>query len=187
MTERLEVPAGPDVVRILPRVEAALAGRATLVPHAEGTPAPDLGDERPNADTALVIGTSGSTGDPKYALLTADNLRSSAEATHRILGGTGSWLLAMPAHHVAGFHQAPGHQRVAAPRTLPVAVGAPHVLLVDVERLARGAAGHQVQCLQLELVHRPRHAGGVDVAAHQQEIGALLEDYGVPLFEGDDE
>jgi O-succinylbenzoic acid--CoA ligase len=101
--ESVEVPAGRDVLRILDRVEAALDGRATLVPHGEGTPPPDLGDARPNADTALVIGTSGSTGSPKYALLTADNLRSSAEATHRILGGRGSWLLAMPAHHIAGF------------------------------------------------------------------------------------
>ncbi len=103
MIESVEVPAGPDVLSILDRVEAALDGRTTLVPHGEGTPAPELGEERPNADTALVIGTSGSTGTPKYALLTAANLRSSAAATHRILGGTGSWLLAMPAHHVAGF------------------------------------------------------------------------------------
>ena len=103
MTEFVEVPSGPDVLGLLPRVEAALHGRATIVPHGEGTPAPDLGGEEPNADVALVIGTSGSTGDPKRALLTADNLRSSAEATHRILGGIGSWLLAMPAHHVAGF------------------------------------------------------------------------------------
>jgi O-succinylbenzoic acid--CoA ligase len=101
--ECLEVPAGPEVLGVLDRVEAALEGRATLVPHGEGAPRPALGDAEPNADTVLVIGTSGSTGSPKYALLTADNLRSSAEATHRILGGPGSWLLAMPAHHVAGF------------------------------------------------------------------------------------
>jgi O-succinylbenzoic acid--CoA ligase len=101
--ECLEVPAGPVVLGVLARVEAALEGRATLVPHGERAPRPALGDAEPNADTVLVIGTSGSTGSPKYALLTADNLRSSAEATHRILGGPGSWLLAMPAHHVAGF------------------------------------------------------------------------------------
>ena len=27
---------------------------------------------------------------------------ASADATHQVLGGTGQWLLAMPAHHIAG-------------------------------------------------------------------------------------
>lgn len=102
MVEFVEVPSGRGVVRLLDRVHAALEGRTTLVPHPPGTPPPVL-PEQPNADTALVIGTSGSTGDPKLAQLTADNLRSSAVATHRILGGPGSWLLAISAHHVAGF------------------------------------------------------------------------------------
>lgn len=52
---------------------------------------------------ALAIGTSGSTGRPKRALLTAEALRRSAAATHQWLGGSGAWLLAMPAHHIAGL------------------------------------------------------------------------------------
>lgn len=52
---------------------------------------------------ALVVGTSGSTGPAKLAMLTRDNLVSSATATHETLGGPGSWLLAMPAHHIAGL------------------------------------------------------------------------------------
>jgi o-succinylbenzoate---CoA ligase len=52
---------------------------------------------------ALVVGTSGSTGAPKRALLTASALRASARATHDRVGGPGQWLLAMPAHHVAGL------------------------------------------------------------------------------------
>ncbi len=51
---------------------------------------------------ALVVSTSGSTGEPKRALLTAASLTTSADATHERLGGAGQWLLAMPAHHVAG-------------------------------------------------------------------------------------
>jgi len=39
----------------------------------------------------------------KRALLTADNLTSSATATHDVLGGPGGWLLALPAHHIAGL------------------------------------------------------------------------------------
>lgn len=53
-------------------------------------------------DVALVAATSGTTGTPKGALLTAAALRASAAATHDRLGGPGSWLLALPPHHIAG-------------------------------------------------------------------------------------
>ncbi len=36
-------------------------------------------------------------------MLTRDNLVASVTSTHRVLGGDGTWLLAMPAHHVAGL------------------------------------------------------------------------------------
>lgn len=52
---------------------------------------------------ALVVATSGTTGTPKGAMLSARALRASADATHRRLGGPGSWLLALPAHHIAGL------------------------------------------------------------------------------------
>ncbi len=54
-------------------------------------------------DVALVVTTSGTTGAPKGALLTAAALRASASATHRRLGGPGRWLLAIPAYHIAGL------------------------------------------------------------------------------------
>ena len=60
-------------------------------------------DEPIDARTALVLATSGSTGTPKGALLSAAALRASAEATHERLGGPGTWLLALPAEHVAGM------------------------------------------------------------------------------------
>ena len=56
-----------------------------------------------SADIALVVPTSGSTGEPHGALLTAENLTSSAEATHERLGGPGRWLLALPLTHIAGI------------------------------------------------------------------------------------
>ncbi|MET0190753.1 MAG: o-succinylbenzoate--CoA ligase [Pseudonocardia sediminis] len=55
------------------------------------------------ADVAVVVATSGSTGEPKYVALTADALRASARATEARLGGPGRWLLTLPAEHVAGI------------------------------------------------------------------------------------
>ncbi|EWT05002.1 AMP-dependent synthetase [Intrasporangium chromatireducens Q5-1] len=102
----LPVPAGPDVLSILPALEDALAGRGAVLPYAaDGPPpvvAPHGAAELPER-LAVAIGTSGSTGRPKHALLTADNLAASADATHSVLGGVGSWLLTMPAHHIAGL------------------------------------------------------------------------------------
>ena len=54
-------------------------------------------------DVALVVATSGSTGVPKGALLTAHNLVSGADATHARLGGPRPWLCALPAHNIAGL------------------------------------------------------------------------------------
>lgn len=54
-------------------------------------------------DVAVVVSTSGTTGTPKGAMLTAAALVASATATHERLGGPGRWLLALPAYHVAGL------------------------------------------------------------------------------------
>jgi o-succinylbenzoate---CoA ligase len=74
---------------------------ARLDPLQPGTPLLDGEDD--DADpTALVVATSGSTGEPKGVLLPASALRASAAATHHRLGGPGTWLLALPPHHIAG-------------------------------------------------------------------------------------
>ena len=57
----------------------------------------------PAAGIALMVRTSGSTGDAKGVLLSAFALRTSATATHRRLGGPGRWLLALPVRHIAGL------------------------------------------------------------------------------------
>ena len=54
-------------------------------------------------DITLVVPTSGSTGIPKGALLSTAAVLAGAAATHARLGGPGSWLLALPAHHIAGL------------------------------------------------------------------------------------
>ncbi len=91
-------------------LDAALRGATALLP----VPADDarhrdllttaLRAGQPIADDiAVVVSTSGTTGTPKGAQLSATALIAGATATHRRLGGSGSWLLALPAHHVAGL------------------------------------------------------------------------------------
>jgi o-succinylbenzoate---CoA ligase len=91
----------------LPALERVLDGRdsALVAVAAENESAPpalgvgaDIDD-----DVALVVTTSGTTGVPKGAMLTAAALTASASATHGRLGGPGSWLLALPAYHIAGL------------------------------------------------------------------------------------
>ena len=53
-------------------------------------------------DVALVVPTSGTTGTPKGAM-SPRPLIASASATHDRLGGPGTWLLALPTHHIAGI------------------------------------------------------------------------------------
>lgn len=87
-----------------------LDGRASVLPVPAEDPdraallttALRAGEEIDDA-VAVVLCTSGTTGPPKGALLTAGALAASAEATHLRLGGPGRWLLALPAYHVAGF------------------------------------------------------------------------------------
>jgi O-succinylbenzoic acid--CoA ligase len=55
-----------------------------------------------DADTAVVISTSGSTGEAKGVEISRTALRASADATHARLGGPGSWLLATPAQYIGG-------------------------------------------------------------------------------------
>lgn len=50
-----------------------------------------------------MVSTSGTTGTPKGAQLSAAALVAGANATHDRLGGPGNWLLALPAYHVAGL------------------------------------------------------------------------------------
>lgn len=65
-------------------------------------PQPRLSDAAVPPGTALVLRTSGSTGNPREVALSAAALRASAEATHERLGGPGRWLLVLPPTHVAG-------------------------------------------------------------------------------------
>ncbi|HEY1973950.1 MAG TPA: AMP-binding protein [Pseudonocardia sp.] len=88
-----------EVAGLADAVASALDGGPAVLPYERV--APEVGGE-PAVGVALLIETSGSTGAAKRVMLSSAALRASAAATHRRLGGPGRWLLALPAHHVAG-------------------------------------------------------------------------------------
>jgi O-succinylbenzoic acid--CoA ligase len=55
------------------------------------------------ADAAVVVPTSGSTGAPKGVILSRAAIRASVEAMRTRLGGAGDWALALPTHYIAGL------------------------------------------------------------------------------------
>lgn len=101
-------------------------------------------------DVAVVVSTSGTTGTPKGALLSADTLRASATATHSRLGGEGRWLLALPAYHIAGLQVL---VRSTLAGTTPVTVPAsfdPHELPSAVAALGSGRRYASLVAVQLD-------------------------------------
>ncbi|MEU3009881.1 o-succinylbenzoate--CoA ligase [Nocardia asteroides] len=105
------MPTGSGVGEVLPHLRQALDGNGPAwlpIPTTDRREARRLSDAlKPgdpiDDDVALVVTTSGTTGIPKGALLGAEALRASGNATHDRLGGPGSWLLALPTHHIAGI------------------------------------------------------------------------------------
>jgi o-succinylbenzoate---CoA ligase len=89
-----------SVRRLADALAEALHGGPAVLPVGPGSPAQVGG--RPAAGTAVVIMTSGSTGTSKLVMLPSGALHASAKATADRLGGQASWLLALPAEHVAG-------------------------------------------------------------------------------------
>jgi len=99
------VPAG-DPLHLLTELRLALSatGDALLpVPSSENGTGTGPGGIGPvPRRVAVVIETSGSTAAPKRVMLSTDALLASAAASSVALGGDGQWLLALPAHYIAG-------------------------------------------------------------------------------------
>jgi len=102
------VPGTPDAV--LSALTAVLEGKGQpFAPLPEDPAAAErvrraaAPDQPLEDDCAVVLTTSGSSGEPKGVLLSRDALIASAEATHERLGGPGQWLLPMKPYFVGGL------------------------------------------------------------------------------------
>ena len=166
MTRAVRVIGSGEPEQIFVALRDALGGGgAAVVPRDEAArPASDDDDARAawpqTGDTvpqnvALVIETSGSTGSPKRVALSADALLASAAASAGAMGGQGQWLLALPAHYVAGAQVL---VRSIAAETEPVVYGGGHF---DARRFAERAG---------ELTHDLRYVSLVPV-----QLGRLVE------------
>ena len=81
----------------------------------------------------IVVRTSGSTGEPKQAVLSHEAVLASARATHERLGGPGRWLLDLPVNGIAGLQVL---VRSALAGTDPVVVSEHDDLETAIEELA---------------------------------------------------
>ncbi|MBD8585114.1 AMP-binding protein [Frigoribacterium sp. CFBP 8766] len=86
---------------VLEALREALAGGPAVAPRTDDHVPADLAATVPQP-VALVVETSGSSGVPKRVMLPADAVLAGAAAADGALGGPGQWVLALPAHYVAG-------------------------------------------------------------------------------------
>lgn len=107
----LPMPTGSGLGDVIPHLREVLEGNGPAwlpIPTSDRREARRLSDalspgELIDDEAALVVTTSGTTGVPKGAMLSSAALRASGTATHDRLGGPGTWLLALPTHHIAGI------------------------------------------------------------------------------------
>ena len=157
------------------------ASHAVLVPHAAGDDgAAVVGVLRSRlrravpANTAVVLQTSGSTtGTGHLVALAGESLVASARATEQRLAGPGQWLLAVPAHHVAGLQVL---VRSVVAGTTPVVLDTTHGF--DPRELASAVASMRpdvpgyLSLVPTQLVRVLE--GGDDVVAPLRRLAAIL-------------
>jgi len=152
------------------------------------------------AGVALVVATSGSTGEPKGVELSHDALQASVTASLNRLGARPGerWGLALPTHHIAGVSvhlraAALGTDAVVAPDTGAVGhLDVEHVALVPAQLdrlLAEGAAVDRFATILLggaraseDLLERARSRGARVVTSYgmSETVGGCVYD-GLPL------
>ncbi|WP_111719597.1 AMP-binding protein [Homoserinimonas sp. OAct 916] len=139
MSRPLRLLAADDPRDVLHGLRDALSGVGPAIwPVAPGARLPEQVPERVAPDVVLIVETSGSTGNPKRVVLTADALLASATASEAALGGPGQWLLALPAHYIAGINVL---VRSLTAGTEPEIAGTGHFDPDDVVAAARRMAG----------------------------------------------
>lgn len=174
----LPAPAGtPDdasVARLLGLLERALDGTGpALAPvRAPAGPADDAPRGEVPHEVAVVLRTSGSTGEPRDVMLDAAALHASARATHARLGGAGRWVLALPTDHVAGLQVL---VRSLDGGTVPVVVRPgrfdPAVLAAAVARAAADGVPVHTSLVPTQL-HRVVEAAGAGLTG---DLAPLLD------------
>lgn len=99
---KLQLLSGPALVEGL---AGALRGGDPVAPVPEPRLLPALAVDTPveEVGAAVVVTTSGSTGEPKAVVLGGEAIAFSARATHDRLGGPGDWVCALAPQHVAGL------------------------------------------------------------------------------------
>jgi len=121
MVRRLRVVADVDDA-VLVALREALDGGDAILPRPSGAEYDDVPNEV-ESTVALVVQTSGSTGKAKRVTLSTQALLASAAASESALGGHGQWLLALPAHYIAGVNVL---VRSITAGTDPVVLGSAH-------------------------------------------------------------
>lgn len=181
MTRRLAVLDAGDVGTLLRGMHDALTGDGpALLPRAAGAAPPASVPALPGevAQTvALVIETSGSTGVPKRVALSRDALLASAAASAGALGASGQWLLALPAHYVAGAQVL---VRSIVAGTEPVLLPPTHF---DPVAFGEAAATMTADARFVSLVPVQLHRL-VDAAARDRRIAAALRRFDGVLVGG---
>src|SRR6266545_2962856 len=202
--------SGPAICPLSPELPApALAAllaalRPAAVVTADGE-RPYERDPVPVAagEAAVLIATSGSTGEPKIVELSADALRHSAAATlRRLAAGPGDrWLCCLPTSHIAGIQvlvrslvgetEPIIHERFDAAAVARRAAAA-HVALVPAQLRRLVDAGADLSAFQTillggaaaapELITAARAAGGRVVTTYgmSETCGGCVYD-GMPL------
>jgi o-succinylbenzoate---CoA ligase len=197
----------PAVARILgsfgPAALHTMTGTRSLDPPlGRRAAAAGVRPEGVRADTAVVIATSGSTGEPKAVELSAAALTASAAASLRRIGaGPGDrWLCCLPTFHIAGIgvlvrSLIAGLEPVIVPAASPASLaasGCTHVSLVPTQLrrlLDAGASPGPVRTVLLGgaapgdgLLAEARNAGWRVVTTYgmSETCGGCVYD-GVPL------
>ena len=198
------LPLDPDLPR--PRLAALLDAFAPsaiessegLVRNANG---PSGGDPASGVgpDTALVIATSGSTGQPKGTELSASALLASAGASLRRIGASEGerWLCCLPAFHIAGIQVLvrsllAGADPVVVSRLEPGTLGASrcaHVAVVPTQLRRLVDAGEDLTAVRTVLLGGAAPGAGlVDAAraagAHVVATYGMSETSGGCVYDG---
>lgn len=126
---------------------------------------------------ALIVQTSGSSGEPKRVALGSTALLTSAAATETALGGPGQWLLCLPSHYVAGAQVL---VRSITAGTDPVLLAPGHFDAAAFVAAARGLTGDRryVSLVPVQLARL------LDLAAADSAAAAVLRRFDAVLVGG---